>query len=82
MLADRIATASAASAEDLIRHLSPPVLIVSGTRDRLLSRNTVADLLTRVPFSVGAEVDAPHLAAQVAPAAVWQAITDEFERAA
>jgi pimeloyl-[acyl-carrier protein] methyl ester esterase len=82
VFAHRLAVASSARREDLLEHLVAPVLVIAGTSDRLLPARVIEDVLERVPFSVFAQIDAPHLAAQVAPAAVWAAITGEFERAA
>lgn len=82
VLARRVAVATSARREDLLEHLVAPILVVAGASDRLLSSRVIEDLIGQVPFGVLAQIDAPHLAAQVAPAAVWAAITDEFERAA
>lgn len=66
----------------LLEHLVAPILVIAGTSDRLLPSRVIEDVLEQMPFGVFAQVDAPHLAAQAAPVAVWAAITGEFERAA
>jgi len=82
ILDERLAVVASASREDLLRHLAAPVLAVTGARDRLLSPKVIEDLFVHVPFGVVTSIDAPHLAAQASPAAVWRVITDEFEKAA
>jgi pimeloyl-ACP methyl ester carboxylesterase len=82
VLVERLAAAAAAGREDFLRYLAAPALAIIGTRDRLLSPRMIEDLFDNVPFGVVRHVEGPHLAAQAAPAAVWAAITGEFERAA
>ncbi len=82
VLVRRLATAASARGDDLLRYLAAPLLIITGTSDRLLSPRPVEEMLEKVEFSVGVDIDAPHLAAQVAPAAVWAAINEEFLSAA
>ena len=82
VLERRLAVACAAGREDLASRLSAPVLGIVGSDARLISPSIIEDVLTRVPFAVQVTLAAPHLAAQVAPAAVWAAISEEFESAA
>lgn len=82
VLARRVAVASSARREDLLPYLVAPLLVITGTSDKLLSPRITEELIEQVPFGVFTRVDAPHLAAQTAPASVWAAITGEFERAA
>jgi hypothetical protein len=82
VLAQRIAAARAARRKDLLGYLSAPVLAIAGSSDRLLSPRTINAIMNEVRLGVVAEIDAPHLAVQVAPAEVWAAINEEFETAA
>jgi len=82
LLAARLSTVATASRDDLLAYLQAPVLGIGGTSDRLLSPGLTENLMKDVPFGIYAEVSAPHLAAQVAPARVWAAISEEFESAA
>jgi pimeloyl-ACP methyl ester carboxylesterase len=82
VLGERLAVATAGGREDFLRYLAAPVLAIVGTKDRFLSPSTIEDLFDDVPFGIVRHIDGPHLAAQAAPAAVWAAITGEFERAA
>jgi pimeloyl-ACP methyl ester carboxylesterase len=82
VLVERLAVALACGREDFLRYLAAPVLAIIGTRDRFLSPSMIEDLFNDVPFGIVRHVDGPHLAAQAAPAAVWAAISGEFERAA
>lgn len=82
VLRRRLAAASVADRQDLTNRLAAPVLGIGGSEDRLTSPAVLEDMLSQVPFAVQATIAAPHLAAQTAPAAVWAAITEEFQRAA
>jgi pimeloyl-ACP methyl ester carboxylesterase len=82
VLGKRLATACSVGREDLASRLTSPVLGVIGSEDRLISPGIFREVLSRVPFAVQATIRAPHLAAQIAPAAVWQVISGELERAA
>jgi pimeloyl-ACP methyl ester carboxylesterase len=82
VLADRVASVFSSSREDVLSGLSAPLLCVAGTYDRLISPTGVRDLVEQIPFSIYAEVSGPHLAAQIVPAAVWAAISEEYESAA
>jgi pimeloyl-ACP methyl ester carboxylesterase len=79
---ERIAAAFAATRAELLSYLGAPLLAIVGKSDRLLSPSAAVALVGEIPFAVSAAVDAPHLAAQIAPSEVWAAITEEFERAA
>ena len=82
LLAARLATVATASRDKLLPYLQAPLLGIGGTFDRLLSPRMTEDLMKNVPFGIYTEVEAPHLAAQVAPDRVWAAISEEFESAA
>ena len=82
VLGHRIRVACAARSVDISNRLNAPVLGIVGTKDRLLSPSRIQRVLANVPFARVAELPLPHLAAQAGPAAVWAAITDEFQRAA
>jgi pimeloyl-ACP methyl ester carboxylesterase len=82
VLANRLAVACSAGREDLASRLSAPLLGIVGSKDRLVTPVTVSEVLSRVPHAVQATITAPHLAAQTAPDAVWQAISAEFQSAA
>ena len=78
----RLAAAFAATFDELAPLLVPPLLVVLGTRDRLVSHDWIRALLRDVPFATLVELDAPHLVVQSKPREVWDAISDEFESAA
>jgi pimeloyl-ACP methyl ester carboxylesterase len=82
VLGNRLAVACSADGEDLCTRLAAPLLGIVGAKDRLMTPAIIQDVLGRVPQAVQATIAAPHLAAQVAPAVVWQVITAEFEDAA
>jgi pimeloyl-ACP methyl ester carboxylesterase len=82
ILEARLASAFAATAEELAPFLVAPLLAILGSRDRLVSPGRTRSLLQSVPFSTVVELDAPHLVVQTKPAEVWAAITGEFESAA
>ena len=82
VLAHRIRVACAARSEDISNRLKAPVLGIVGTKDRLVSPELIQRILSDVPFARQTKLALPHLAAQIAPVAVWAAITDEFQRAA
>jgi pimeloyl-[acyl-carrier protein] methyl ester esterase len=82
ILARRIGVACRTRTGDISTRLNAPVLGIVGTRDRLVSPRHMQRFLASVPFALQALLPLPHLAAQVAPAVVWAAITAEFERAA
>jgi pimeloyl-ACP methyl ester carboxylesterase len=82
VLEQRVAAACNANRVDLRSHLTAPLVVITGTNDRLLSPRLTRSLVQDVPFAVIAELQAPHLAAQVVPSQVWAVITEEFERAA
>lgn len=56
--------------------LSVPVLILRGTRDRLVFSGSVKRMLSVRPSARLAELDGPHLLLQVAPDGCWDAIVD------
>lgn len=82
VLMRRLSTVASANGADLLRYLAAPLLAITGTSDRLLAPSAISEVLDQVEFGVLAEIDAPHLVAQVAPAQVWAAISAEFQRAA
>lgn len=75
-------SASSAGRMDLLPYLAAPLLVITSTSDRLVPPGAAESVVREVPFAVSGRVTAPHLAAQIAPAAVWALITEEFERAA
>jgi pimeloyl-[acyl-carrier protein] methyl ester esterase len=81
-LRKRLAAALSATRDDLVPFLSAPLLVILGTRDRLVSPALSRELLRSVPSHTLADLDGPHLIAQTRPAEVWKAISDEFETAA
>ena len=81
-LVGRLEAVASARAENVIGDLTAPLLAIVGTADRLLPFRTCRELVSRVPLAVIHELNVPHLAAQVAPVMIWQAITSEFESAA
>jgi pimeloyl-ACP methyl ester carboxylesterase len=56
--------------------LSVPVLILRGTRDRLVFSGSVKRMLSVRASARLAELDGPHLLLQVAPEGCWDAIMD------
>ncbi len=82
VLGQRLRIACAARREDVANRLKAPVLAIVGSGDRLVSPKVIKRIIRTVPFAAEAMVLAPHLAAQVAPVAVWSAITEQFQRAA
>jgi pimeloyl-ACP methyl ester carboxylesterase len=82
ILARRIAVACSAGREDFARHLAAPVLGIVGADDRLVTPSVLEEIFAELPFAILSTIPAPHLAAQISQAAVWAAITAEFERAA
>jgi pimeloyl-[acyl-carrier protein] methyl ester esterase len=82
VLAARLATVATASRDKLLPYLQAPLLGIGGTSDRLLSPQLTKNLMKDVPFGIYTEIAAPHLIAQIAPARVWAAISEEFESAA
>jgi pimeloyl-[acyl-carrier protein] methyl ester esterase len=82
VLEARLRAAFAATAAEMAPLLSPPLLAILGSRDRLVSPDRTRALLHDVPFTTVVELDAPHLVVQAKPAEVWDAISDEFESAA
>lgn len=82
ILEARLAAAFAATSDELAPLLAPPLLVVLGTRDRLVSPEWMRALLKDVPRATVVELDAPHLVVQSRPREVWDAISDEFESAA
>jgi pimeloyl-[acyl-carrier protein] methyl ester esterase len=82
VLEARLAAAFTATSEEMAPPLTPPLLAILGTRDRLVSPDGTRALLAGVPFATVVEIDAPHLVVQTKPAEVWDAISDEFESAA
>ncbi|MEO8382516.1 MAG: hypothetical protein ABI779_22845 [Acidobacteriota bacterium] len=78
VLSGRLAAAFAARRDDGFRDLQAPFLGIAGSKDRLTSPSRTEELVGRVPLAAYAEIEAPHLAAQVAPHLVWAA----FESAA
>jgi sigma-B regulation protein RsbQ len=81
LLRDRLAVACAAGKEDLDGRLSAPILGIVGSEDRLVRPARFQKVLSRISHSAHVSIAAPHLAAQVAPAAVWSAISAELDRA-
>ena len=82
VLKERLASAFSATRDDLVPYLSAPLLVILGTKDRLVSPARTRALLESVPSHTLADLDGPHLIAQTRPAEVWKAISDEFETAA
>jgi pimeloyl-ACP methyl ester carboxylesterase len=82
VLRDRLASAASATGDDLAPFLSAPLLVILGTKDRLVSPARTRALLASVPFHTIADLDGPHLIVQTRPAEVWKAISEEFETAA
>lgn len=82
VLRARLETAASARREELARTLASPLLALLGTEDRLLSAQASVEIIRDVAGAVVALLPLPHLAAQIAPSMVWEAITDEFESAA
>lgn len=82
ILEARLAAAFAATSDELAPLLAPPLLVVLGTRDRLVSPEWIRALVRDAPFATLVELDAPHLVVQSKPREVWDAISDEFETAA
>jgi pimeloyl-ACP methyl ester carboxylesterase len=82
VLAARLASAFTATADELGPLLAAPLLAVLGLRDRLVSPARARAILRGVASSTVVDLDAPHLVVQTKPAAVWEAISDEFESAA
>lgn len=82
VLKERLASAFSATRDDLVPFLSPPLLVILGTKDRLVSPARTRALLRSLPSHTLADLDGPHLIAQTRPAEVWKAISDEFETAA
>lgn len=82
VLENRLAVACSVGREDFASRLATPVLGIVGSQDRLVTPTIFQDVLSRVEHAARASIVAPHLVAQVAPAAVWAAINAEFQRAA
>jgi pimeloyl-ACP methyl ester carboxylesterase len=82
VLRGRLASVALATRDDLTPFLSAPLLVILGSRDRLVSPGRTMALLASVPFHRIADLDAPHLVVQTRPAEVWKAISEEFETAA
>jgi pimeloyl-[acyl-carrier protein] methyl ester esterase len=82
VLAQRLSAAFSATGGALASHLSPPLLSILGTSDRLVSPSRSHALLSRVPQSTVVELEGPHLIVQTRPAEVWTVISEEFESAA
>jgi pimeloyl-ACP methyl ester carboxylesterase len=82
LLRSRLDVVATADRDDLLAQLQAPLLGIAGSEDRLLAPKVTRELIGSVPFGVYAEVAAAHLAAQTAPSQVWNAISEEFERAA
>jgi pimeloyl-[acyl-carrier protein] methyl ester esterase len=82
ILRARLETVAGASGADLARFLTAPLLAIAGSEDRVLPPRFCESIVRNVPQAVLTELPVPHLAAQVAPAAVWRAIAAEFETAA
>ena len=82
VLAQRLSAAFSATGGALASYLSPPLLGIVGTGDRLVSPSRSCALLSDVPQGTVAEIDGPHLIVQTRPAEVWAAISEEFESAA
>ena len=82
VLEARLASAFSATADEIAPLLSPPLLAILGSRDRLVSPDRTRALLKGVPFATVVEFDAPHLVVQTKPAEVWDAISGELESAA
>lgn len=82
VLAARFASVAGADRETLLTFLQAPLLAIGSSHDRLTSARLAQEVVAAVPFAIYTEVAAPHLVAQMAPANVWAAITEEFETAA
>jgi pimeloyl-ACP methyl ester carboxylesterase len=82
ILAQRLSAVFSATEGALASHLSPPLLTILGTSDRLVSLSRSRAFFSRVPQSTVVEIEGPHLIVQTRPAEVWAAISEEFETAA
>jgi pimeloyl-[acyl-carrier protein] methyl ester esterase len=59
----------------LLAAMELPILYIRGTKDRLVRRRSLAQILDANPRVSVAEIRAPHLTLQVAATASWDAIT-------
>lgn len=77
-IAARLRAIAAADATDSLRQCTVPVLVLRGTRDRVVGRSAYDTIVDIRPDATVVDVDAPHLLLQAAPTAAWTAIANEF----